>query len=71
MGRRIRLSEKIKQQGDCMSDTDYFQLREMIRKLQQKVVRLEKQLEEQGETDQSHTLKSEQQQELALNGTHN
>jgi len=54
-----------------MSDRDYFQLREMIRKLQQKVVRLEKQLEEQGETVQSHSLDSEQQQELALNGTHN
>jgi len=54
-----------------MSDRDFYQLREMIRKLQQKVVRLEKQLEEQGDTIQSHYLKSEQQQELALNGTQN
>ena len=54
-----------------MSDRDYYQLREMIRKLQQKVVRLEKQLDEQGDTVESNNFKPEQQQELALNGTHN
>jgi len=54
-----------------MSDRDYFQLREMIRKLQQKVVRLEKQLEETQESVQSPHSKSQQQQELTLNGTHN
>ena len=54
-----------------MSDRDYFQLREMIRKLQQKVVRLEQQLEEKQEPVQSPHTKSQQQQELTLNGTHN
>ena len=52
-----------------MSDRDYYQLREMIRKLQQKVIRLEQQIEEKETINQSH--KSTQQQELTLNATQN
>jgi len=33
-----------------MSDRDFFNLREMIRKLQQRVAQLEKQLEEKSQT---------------------
>jgi len=37
--------------GDLMSDRDFYQLREMIRKLQRKVERLEEELKDKKEAE--------------------